>query len=38
MTFSGPGIIGGSLFDGRYTLAIHGDKIRDAAGQELDGE
>jgi hypothetical protein len=38
LTFSGAGIIGGSLFDGRYTLTMRGDKIRDEAGQFLDGD
>jgi hypothetical protein len=38
LTFSGHGIIGGSLFDGRYTLVIHGDKIRGESGQSLDGD
>jgi hypothetical protein len=38
LTFSGHGIIGGSLFDGRYTLLIRGDKIRGASGQSLDGD
>jgi hypothetical protein len=38
LTFSGHGIIGGSLFDGRYTLTIRSDKIRNASGQSLDGD
>ncbi len=38
LTFTGPGIIGGSLFDGQYTLVINSDKIRDAFGQQLDGD
>jgi hypothetical protein len=38
LTFRGHGIIGGSLFEGRYTLLIHGDKIRGTAGQSLDGD
>ncbi len=37
LTFTGPGIIGGSLADGRYTLTVHGDKVHDAQGQALDG-
>jgi photosystem II stability/assembly factor-like uncharacterized protein len=38
LTFSGPGIIGGSLPDGHYTLAIHGDLVHDSAsGVALDG-
>jgi uncharacterized delta-60 repeat protein len=38
LTFGGRGVIGGSLFDGQYTLTIRGDKIRDALGQQLDGD
>jgi hypothetical protein len=38
LTFSGSDIIGGSLADGNYTLAIRADWIRDANGQELDGD
>jgi hypothetical protein len=37
LTFSGAGIIGGSLADGRYTLTIHGDRVHDEFGQALDG-
>jgi hypothetical protein len=37
LTFAGPGIIGGSLADGHYTLTIHGDRIHDGFGQALDG-
>jgi uncharacterized delta-60 repeat protein len=38
LTFGGNGITGGSLFDGRYTLLIRGDRIRSASGQSLDGD
>jgi len=38
LTFSGSGIIGGSLADGDYTLTIRGDHIRDEVGRELDGD
>jgi N-acetylglucosamine-6-sulfatase len=38
LTFSGSGIIGGSLADGNYTLSIRGDHIRDEVGRELDGD
>jgi photosystem II stability/assembly factor-like uncharacterized protein len=38
LTFSGAGIIGGSVPDGHYTLTIHGDLVHDAAtGLALDG-
>jgi hypothetical protein len=38
LTFSGAGIIGGSLPDGHYTLTIHGNLVHDAAtGLALDG-
>jgi hypothetical protein len=38
LTFSGPGVIGGSLADGNYSLVIHGDRVRDTVGRELDGD
>ncbi len=38
LTFMGPDIIGGSLADGDYTLAIRGDRIRDEVGREVDGD
>ena len=38
LTFTGPGIIGGSLADGNYALTIRGDRVRDLLGQELDGD
>jgi hypothetical protein len=37
LTFTGAGIIGGSLADGHYTLTIHGGLIHDDFGQALDG-
>jgi hypothetical protein len=37
LTFSGAGIIGGSLADGHYTLTIHGGLVHDDFGQALDG-
>jgi arylsulfatase A-like enzyme len=38
LTFTGPGIIGGSLADGNYTLTVRGDHVRDGQGRELDGD
>jgi hypothetical protein len=38
LTFSGAGILGGSLADGDYTLTVRGDLIRDEFGRELDGD
>jgi hypothetical protein len=38
LTFTGSGILGGSLADGNYTLTIRGDHIRDEVGRELDGD
>ncbi len=38
LTFSGPGVVGGSLADGDYTLTVHGGRVRDAVGRELDGD
>jgi hypothetical protein len=37
LTFSGAGIIGGSLADGQYTLTVHGGLVHDDFGQALDG-
>jgi hypothetical protein len=37
LTFTGSGIIGGSLADGTYALTIRGDGARDGLGQRLDG-
>jgi hypothetical protein len=38
LTFSGTGIVGGSLADGDYSLTIRGDHIRDEVGRELDAD
>ncbi|WP_337177061.1 Calx-beta domain-containing protein, partial [Paludisphaera sp.] len=38
LTFTGAGIVGGSLADGNYTLTILADKVADAAGQPLDAD
>jgi len=38
LTFAGPGIIGGSLADGRYTLTVLADHVHDRWGRELDGD
>jgi N-acetylglucosamine-6-sulfatase len=38
LSFTGPGIVGGSLADGNYTLTIRGDRIRDGDGREVDGD
>jgi arylsulfatase A-like enzyme len=38
LTFTGPGIVGGSLADGNYTLTVRGDRVRDLGGRELDGD
>jgi len=38
LTFTGAGLIGGSLADGNYTLVTRGDHIRDEVGRELDGD
>jgi hypothetical protein len=38
LTFSGAGIIGGSLPDGAYTLTVRGDRILDRFGKSLDGD
>src|SRR5262249_43537256 len=38
LSFSGAGLIGGSLADGNYTLAVRGGLIRDAFGRDLDGD
>jgi RHS repeat-associated protein len=37
LTFTGPGIVGGSLADGRYTLKVAGSQVTDALGNRLDG-
>ena len=38
LTFTGPGILGGSLADGNYALTTRGDRVRDAVGRSLDGD
>jgi hypothetical protein len=38
LTFTGPGVVGGSLADGDYTLTVRGDHVRDEVGRELDGD
>ncbi|MBX7106178.1 MAG: hypothetical protein K1X57_19010, partial [Gemmataceae bacterium] len=38
LTFTGPGIIGGSLSDGNYTFIVNGNLILDDRGQNLDGD
>jgi len=38
LTFSGSGIVGGSLADGDYTLTTNAGLISDAAGNQLDGD
>jgi hypothetical protein len=38
LTFTGPGIVGGSLADGSYTLTVRADRVHDAIGRELDGD
>src|SRR5262249_42589476 len=37
LTFAGSEFIGGSLADGRYTLAVRADRVHDRWGRELDG-
>jgi uncharacterized protein (TIGR03118 family) len=38
LSFAGPGIIGGSLADGNYTLTIRSDQVHDVFGRALDGD
>src|SRR5262245_11892354 len=38
LTFTGSGIVNGSLADGRYTLTIDGDSIVDASGAPVGGD
>jgi hypothetical protein len=38
LTFTGPGVVAGSLANGNYTLTVHAGKVRDRLGQELDGD
>jgi hypothetical protein len=37
LTFTGPGVVNGSLADGRYTLRLHADRVHDDSGQILAG-
>jgi hypothetical protein len=36
LTFAGPGVTGGSLADGTYTLTVRADRVHDRWGRELD--
>jgi arylsulfatase A-like enzyme len=38
LTFAGPGVLGGSLADGEYTLTVRGEFVRDEQGREVDGD
>jgi hypothetical protein len=38
LTFTDPGLLGGSLPDGGYTLTVRGDRVHDRWGRELDGD
>lgn len=38
LTFTGPGILAGSLADGSYTLTVRGEQVRDVYGRPLDGD
>jgi hypothetical protein len=38
IAFAGPGIVGGSLADGKYTLSIRSDLVHDVFGRSLDGD
>jgi hypothetical protein len=38
LSFTGSGLIGGSLADGNYTLTIRADRIHDKFGRQLDGD
>jgi N-acetylneuraminic acid mutarotase len=38
LTFAGPDVVAGSLADGRYTLTLRADRVRDRLGRELDGD
>jgi len=37
LTFAGPGFVGGSLADGRYTLTLRAERVHDRWGRALDG-
>jgi VCBS repeat-containing protein len=38
LTFSGPGVVGGSLADGRYQLLIDGEQLAGTGGQPIDAD
>ena len=38
LTFADPGLVGGSLADGNYSLTVRGNLVHDAAGRSLDGD
>jgi hypothetical protein len=38
LTFAGPGVVGGSLADGAYTLTVRADRVHDRFGRRLDGD
>jgi hypothetical protein len=38
LSFAGPGVVGGSLVDGSYTLTVRADQVHDRWGRELDGD
>jgi hypothetical protein len=38
LTFIGPDVVAGSLADGRYTLTVRADSVRDRFGRALDGD
>jgi hypothetical protein len=38
VTFTGPGVINGSLPDGSYTVTVRGDRVHDGWGRALDGD
>lgn len=38
LTFTGSGIVGGSLADGNYRLTVRSDLVHDALGRALDGD
>ena len=38
LTFAGPGVVGGSLADGGYTLTVRADRVHDRWGRALDGD
>jgi glucose/arabinose dehydrogenase len=38
LNFSGPGLVGGSLPNGLYSLTVFGDQLSDSLGADLDGD